>query len=617
MSLVALAASAAACTAIRPPSTHSNGRPLPAAVVDQYRPLTLRLQPADRQADPSERYYNAFGDAWTTKSAPNADIPVILTPACQRYGPRKTEIVDEAEVAFLARSNAPLLFEECATVEFDVSAVRQLSDALRARRPDLAFVGYGLVTTLGLMHAAFHDLDQHHEDFFLHKRAGGNTSDNRALLVNDPPNAKRVMNVGNAGWRDYIARYFARTLDASGMQGFLVDGVMERPLARAEEASLIDETVTRAWPDSLIETLAAVRAAVPPGTTIWINTDMRDGPFLEQALRYADGLIVEDPIGPRSTLWQAVSGARNGSPITRESQWAEVTEVTRRLGKQLVLVVNSNINCAHPAAPDCFSQMTRQEQLHDARYYLAAFLNLMGHDRTYLAYYTPTPESPQFHSAAFFKEWDLPIGQPTGESVEAADNVFQRQFERALVVWNNGDTPYTVDLSGGPLVSLDAQLVRRFTLPGRSGMLFVTPDVIEPGNPSFELPWGWQPAVQGQAWGDLETDAANVHHGARSLHVPSGLAQGGLCREAAFETDGSYIWSAWVKTRDNANPNVRVAAGPDWQVSRAALPTGTADWSEVQVPFEAGTAGAGLACAVVDGTSAGEVWFDGVQIEQR
>jgi hypothetical protein len=120
-------------------------------------------------------------------------------------------------------------------------------------------------------------------------------------------------------------------------------------------------------------------------------------------------------------------------------------------GKYLVNLVNTHID----------NQPTSHEQERRlARFHLAGFLAAMSGPLTVMLHYTPTAGATQFGSTAFFKEWDLAIGNPVGANTQPIPRVavYLREFQNARVVFNTSSVPYTVDLSDGVYTNTNGQV---------------------------------------------------------------------------------------------------------------------------------------------------------------
>ena len=134
------------------------------------QPFALTIPCA--RGGPTKRTTNTFGDPWSLKGAPNPRYPGHPDTELPSLRPNATGSgISGAEVEFLAATNAPLLFDECATVEHDLSPVTARTSALAAslRTRGVRYVGYGLVSVLGPAHLAFPDSTEIGEQAFVHR----------------------------------------------------------------------------------------------------------------------------------------------------------------------------------------------------------------------------------------------------------------------------------------------------------------------------------------------------------------------------------------------------------------------------------------------------------------
>jgi hypothetical protein len=141
-------------------------------------------------------------------------------------------------------------------------------------------------------------------------------------------------------------------------------------------------------------------------------------------------------------------------------------------------------------------------------------------------------------------------------------------------------------------------------------------------NPALD----WTPnTVGGQT-----DDPTNTHDWNVSFEILSGFSGSpGYYQNFSFAPSTSYQWSAWVKTQNNQNP-LGVAAflppgasgpvassvsGNGNSYALVTLPVGTNDWTRITTNFTTGQGGPGLIMAIVDGTSQGTIWMDGVSVQ--
>lgn len=80
------------------------------------------------------------------------------------------------------------------------------------------------------------------------------------------------------------------------------------------------------------------------------------------------------------------------------------------------------------------------------------------------------------HQHDWYPEYDVKIGLPTGPGERINAHVWQRQYEKALVVMNLPDAtePYQVKLSTSARDSFTGETGTRFTIPPGDGRILVS-----------------------------------------------------------------------------------------------------------------------------------------------
>jgi hypothetical protein len=95
-----------------------------------------------------------------------------------------------------------------------------------------------------------------------------------------------------------------------------------------------------------------------------------------------------------------------------------------------------------------------------------------------LLYYHPTSIFFQYNSEAFFKAWDLNIGNATSEPQNIGNGVYVRKFQKAYVYWNLTFNNYTIP-DGRDLYNIEnGQAIAGQVVPANSGSIFVTSDLL-------------------------------------------------------------------------------------------------------------------------------------------
>lgn len=443
-----------------------------------------------RQVSSYEQQFNPFGDPWAGKMGPNVSIPVGLTPACHRRGLKAdNETPNAAEVTFVARSGNPIVWEECgdpmeppppgsppALQRQGDPVLKNFVAAVKQQNPSIKYVGYiklpvhstqslgAPVTPAGLL-----DFESR-EDFFIHIDGLPATKANRVKYVD---RVSDIYDVTNPAWRAAMAAKLKASLDYHQMDGLTIDACFDLPEVSGRGPSA---TVLANWEQGCIDSLAALKQGMPEKLVFpmgynsikFPNSDAASFSFFARRVDVSDGFYWEQALASLVN--------RNGPPIFYNgtvSRYRQVQDYVVQRGKYLGNLVNTT-DQNQPS----FAGATRQQQLLLARFYLAGHLTQFVDAKTLMHLWTPTSVGEAFVSDAFFKDWDFNIGTPTGESTRPAGPdvaVWQREFQRARVVLNASDRPFTVNLTDGTYKTLDGISVASFEMPPATGMVFLLP----------------------------------------------------------------------------------------------------------------------------------------------
>ncbi len=441
-----------------------------------------------------QSHYNPFGDPWASNTGINPDIPITLSTGCYRRGPKWTgretdPNVSDEEINHLAKSNTNLVFEECASLQGGVGMNKQrlvnIATKLKQINPNVKYIGYHVFWILDF-NMKFEteiytkaDIDgmcgsAKCETFFIHKKGLPATKANRL---------GHYLDITNPYYRQYIAPKIAQTLTEMNMDGFLADGVA--PFLPGVDNNLIPDEIRNNWGVSWPDLLRDVKAAIGPNKLIIVNSGGQGVNFSRSMITNdgnsprADGLMWEDPFGPF------------GADLVSSGRLSEINsmlDMVTSLNKYLMIVVNTNVNCSNSSGQPvrfCYDQTNKSQQISYQKYYLSLFLNVFRNSKTSLIYYTPLLTSPQFDSEAFFRDWNLKIGQPVTNMQEVSPGVYLRKFQKAWVYWNNSNGGYTV--AGAGLYNLNGTQANQHFVPAKSGAIYVTQAVL--------TDWNQPPAV--------------------------------------------------------------------------------------------------------------------------
>lgn len=581
--------------------------------IDSYPSSTFRLEPAKSVA---EEYYNAFGSPWTAKSPPNSAIPMGLTAGCRGVGPKEHEhAIAQDELNFLLNASVPLIYDECAHIDRAKEKTKIFTAALRRarveRNRDVKVFGYFLIP-MGTGGEALYEAAKNNEEYFLHKRGLPKTAENRVMSRNKTPSGIFVFDIGNPEFQEFVAEFTHRHLSEVGLDGFVADWVNHEPIHYREEHELVDPDRIANWGKYWGELLTKVRQRIGSDKVIIANTYNVEQAFLLNIASPIDAIMIEDLIGAKSVTWKAL----RGNEPSRQTLWETATDIMSKEGRKTVLVTNANANCKETHSPNCFSERGIAEHQADARYYLAAYLNIMRETDTVMFYFNPTPTYPQFGSEAYFPEWDLPIGRSIAASREISESIYAREFADGLAVWSNSDIEFNLVLDA-PMVNVDSVRVRSVRVPPKAGIILLSERVFPAGNPSFESASGWRPVAE--PWGALEMDRRRVNSGSRSIRIDGNSGERGLRIPFNFEAKKTYTWSGTMMLEGTQSGRVVVASGvgPDGPWFREeAFKLGEGVWSRLDVTFVAPAAGFGWIYAAPVEFRAGRIWMDDVTITE-
>lgn len=467
--------------------------PTPAPVLADG-PIAVTPSPTPPVLSAVERFYNPFGDPWALKRPPNPEVPVSLTTGCHRVEPMRSDPGPHPDlIQFVAKSNSRLVFEECAELS-DVNdgkgaaLVRPFITQLRAWDPSVTFIAYyaaSVAPTPSLTHPprvgdgeplGLRYIDANQEGWFVHQKGKPPTKQYRLKHPSGDPSRgifSDVLDVTNPHLRRYLANELVRSMSFHGAGGVMIDGCGDLPLyTNLVDGNVPPDDIVANWASGCTAFLADVKAADPSKLVFAIgywslrgqgrpDHDAYDVEWFTRRLAASDGLLWEDPMGP-------VGYPPSEVQVSLERLAARIA-YARSQDKYLGIFVNTNIG-----NQSTFHTTTAAQQQAFWRYYFAAYLTVMEGSRTLLIPYTPTASFDQFHSVAYFSQWDLDVGRPAGPRQSLAPGVYRRDFERARVFVNGGTAPLGISLEDGFFTTPEGAPVRSATVPAKSGAIFMT-----------------------------------------------------------------------------------------------------------------------------------------------
>jgi hypothetical protein len=435
-----------------------------------------------------EQFYNPFGDPWELKKPANPDVPVTLTPACHRYEPKRSSGAPSSdEINWVSKSNSRLVIEECAELP-DVNdgqgavLLKPYIAALKSHDPTVRFIGNftaGTLPTGVISGASVSDgapigltyIDANQESWFLHQKGQPATKQYR---VRDISGFAVMLDMTNPALRQYLATELAKSMAFHQVDGVGIDGCYDIPqYDKTIPGNVPTDAAMSNWADGCANFLADVKNAAPSKLILTYNYwsligltspdhETYDFNWFARRLDLSDGLLWEDPIG--------LNGYPSDVVQTSIERLASRIGYAQARNKYLGVIVNTNVG-----NQSTFSTTNADQQRAYADYYFAAYLTVLEGQRTLMIPYTPVASGDQFHSAAFFKQWDFNVGRPTGPRQNLAEGVYRRDFENARVFLNGSTSPLQASLDDGLWVNAAGAAVTSATIPGRAGAIFLRP----------------------------------------------------------------------------------------------------------------------------------------------
>jgi len=288
----------------------------------------------------------------------------------------------------------------------------------------------GLTTSWTSWDGEFCSMVNPNESWFLHTSTGARISRSGGWFYMDP---------SSVGWRNYmvgkIGRYFSTQFP--GLDGIFLDDVWVNKSTTPGCASAICSN-DQAWHDATMQNLQAIKAALPAGKKLTMNSSPGDTSQAGYA-GVVDGFMIEDlGTGFFDGGWH--SQAENEQDLADTD--AEVTA-----GGDVLLV----------------GQGDTQNSIQQMRFSHALYLMTAGPHVSF-----------RFSNACCYAWWDYPefhwnIGTPLGARTHPSPTVLRRDFSAGVALANEGTTSQTIQL-GGSYITPSGALVTSVTLGAHEGM---------------------------------------------------------------------------------------------------------------------------------------------------
>ena len=431
-----------------------------------------------------------------------------------------------------------------------------------------------------------------------------------------------LADVTNSKFQNFITTELSSIINNAQLDGAFIDHTgFKYPMVGEADIPEIPQSIKDNWTSGEAETLSKLKQKLGNDSIVLYNALHIDATDNNPA---SDMDIYRTLLPKADGIWFENFGCLASQPFTRSSpdykRLMEALDFAQQNDKYVFFIINTD-------KYGLFEDVTLSKHQQISRYMLAFYLSFFRGEKNPLVYYNPIKGFTVFVSTAYFADWDLRIGKPVEAASEIATKVWMRRFEKAFVYWNNSESPYTVNLSQ-TMLTAEGKPVNSYTMLARSGMIFVTPDVLEPYNPSFETVWLWKP--NSEYWGELDYNIK--HDGKRSFRI-SGTSDNyvGLKQPHDFAANTTYTYSTWVKADNNQTTNLYALKAPkgttvvsggnftedeEGAYITTDLPKGTTDWQQITIKFKTGSQGrqGSLNAIVITPNPEAIVWFDETKV---
>jgi hypothetical protein len=420
---------------------------------------------------------NPFGDPWAWKKSSNPNAPVVLSAPTHYLSYQDSSgTILERQAQYLAKSNAPFLYLDSYEPHIEGQNPKSIAFLTRVKQlnPNIKFLGYfvqweappgydEILQGANNGNSAF-------ESFFVHKKGLPSTKENRLWARPDHPEwgFTPQMDITNPNYRTYIIPKVVETIRSAKMDGVMTDmlfygatDAFNNPPNTMSD-NYMPDNIKSAWPGAMVAYVQELKAAMGSDLYIFGNVNDDEPQFMQNDLLSPgrlDGVIFEDPF--------------NGRPDPNAlNKVISLMNIVDSLGKKSILIVSGAANGT------TYSNTNADQEKLVQRYFFTAYLMTLRSANHMYLYFHPSSIFFQYHSEAFFKEWDLNIGNATSEAQNLGNGVYLRTFQQAYVYWNPTYNNYTIP-SGRDLYNIDnSQEIAGQVVPANSGAIFVTSSLL-------------------------------------------------------------------------------------------------------------------------------------------
>jgi len=277
------------------------------------------------------------------------------------------------------------------------------------------------------------------EDWFLH--SSPDMSPQTRIPLPDPFQHLFYMNVGSAGWRDFVVSKNAEAAALNpGTKGVFVDGPPPATEYLAQVGIAFPNFDAASYEAAALEFVRMIKTAVPHKLVI-LNTELAKPFTLAGDGGMAEGFV-------------HFGGRTNGVVLTR-AQWLSDVELIadRDFDGKYLLIGSGSLESTLPSMVEyCYAS------------YLVGY-----NTRAHCFFYWHSNAEGGYGAINWFTLWELAIGEPIGDYFEA-DGLFRRDFTGGIVLVNPNDAgaAKTVRLNGTYLDSA-GKVVTSVTLSNKTG----------------------------------------------------------------------------------------------------------------------------------------------------
>jgi hypothetical protein len=431
--------------------------------------------PAAEDRSIEEAALNPYGDPWSL-AEPNPSVALAGATGCYRKPAEgMSRTLSPEELAFQRVLATPFVIEECAVIietdppivndgpGGDTAALKQRVAQFKETNPSEKFIGYYDFGRWEATPIGYRDILASHTDWFVFKK--GTSKDDLKNRLRARRGNGFLLDVTNPDYQDYIAQKIADGVAYYGMDGLLADNVHSAPRLDEADEALLPRDVRAGWVEGEIAILRKIKERIGSDKYLFVNVirDEKDA-FRKRILEVVDGIMVEDGLSPVARPLDPEKGRLVGT--------LRAYALARKAGKIVIVTANTLVDGSK------YGETSVAREQAYARYYLAAHL-IFRDGEVYLLYNPPSAVQSQYGAEAFFADWNIDIGAPTGPYEEIEDGVYRRRFTNSVVYLNSSKRPFEITPPEGFELAPDGSSRAAQTLKPKSGFIFSRPEALQ------------------------------------------------------------------------------------------------------------------------------------------